>query len=131
MKNSAIWSGAVILNQFAADSPKGLKKHAARSLSRLLRIISAEKDDLEASKTALVKQYAKVDDKGELVADEKGMIQFENAEGFNKEFNSLLEEETSIDISTLPKIKFVDLPDEGTSIAVIYALEELGVLEED
>ncbi len=84
-------------------SSKQLRGRAAFKVARLLKKLEAELATFNDTRIKLIETYAKKDDEGNFVTNEKNEYQFDadNANKFVEEINKLLLEEIDIDANPI------------------------------
>ena len=84
-------------------SNKPLRGRAAFKVARLLKKLEAELTTFNDTRVKLIEAYAKKDDEGNFVTNEKNEYQFDadNANKFVEEINKLLLEELEIDANPI------------------------------
>ena len=86
-----------------ALSNKSLRGRVAFKVARLLKKLEAELTTFNDTRTKLIESYAKKDEEGNFVTNDKNEYQFdqENANKFVEEINKLLLEELDIDANPI------------------------------
>lgn len=84
-------------------SNKQLRGRAAFKVARLLKKLEAELATFNDTRIKLIENYAKKDEEGKYVTNDKNEYQFDedNANKFIEEFNKLLLEEVEIDANPI------------------------------
>ena len=84
-------------------SNKPLRGRAAFKVARLLKKLETELTTFNDTRIKLIESYAKKDENGQFVTNEKNEYQFdkENADKFVEEINKLLLEEIEIDANPI------------------------------
>ena len=89
------------LNKIMQQSFKG---SLAFKIARLARELDKEMQTFNTERQKIIQKYGEKDENGELIVDEKGLINFDktNLKEINEEFNSLLNTELEINADKLP-----------------------------
>ena len=103
-------------------SNKQLRGRTAFKVARLLKKLEAELTTFNETRVKIIEQYAKKDENGEFITNEKNEYQFdpEQANKFVEEINKLLSEEIQVDANPILLSEIEDL---DFSPAEIVALE--------
>ena len=80
------------------------KGSLAFKIARLARELDKEMQTFNTERQKIIQKYGEKDENGELVVDEKGLVNFDktNLKEINEEFDSLLNTELEINADKLP-----------------------------
>jgi len=83
---------------------QSFKGSLAFKIARLARELDKEMQTFNTERQKIIQKYGEKDENGELIVDEKGLINFDktNLKEINEEFNSLLNTELEINADKLP-----------------------------
>lgn len=101
VKLNDIVNATETFNKIMRQSFKG---SLAFKIARLARELDKEMQTFNAERQKIIQKYGEKDENGELIIDEKGLINFDktNLKEINEEFNSLLNTELEINADKLP-----------------------------
>ena len=101
VKLNDIVNATETFNKIMQQSFKG---SLAFKIARLARELDKEMQTFNAERQKIIQKYGEKDENGELVVDEKGLVNFDktNLKEINEEFNSLLNTELEINADKLP-----------------------------
>lgn len=94
-------------------------------VKRIGKWIDKESKTLDESRIDILKKYAKLDDNGELVVDDKGQVEWKEEgsfEGFQKEFNDFL---INTDLEVKAKFHFEEIDKAELTAVDLIALDDL------
>ena len=101
VKLNDIVNATETFNKIMRQSFKG---SLAFKIARLARELDKEMQTFNTERQKIIQKYGEKDENGELIVDEKGLINFDktNLKEINEEFNSLLNTELEINADKLP-----------------------------
>ena len=90
-----IWVATQTFNKvFSYSSFEGKTAYA---MARRSRVITQQSEDIDKARLAFIREFAQMDDKGEMVTIDN-QVQFTSKSGFEDKFNAFLADEVELDL---------------------------------
>lgn len=117
-----------IYDSFSKIADKELCLNAACLIAKNMKELSTAKEIIDTKRNIIISEYAEKDEKENIRQTDDGSVKILDVSGFNGKLNELLEEETSISITPIPKKELSDIK---VSPKTVLVLEEKNLLSED
>lgn len=108
------------MQNLKAISQRQLPVKASYAIAKNIAHLESELKIYDKERLKIINKYAKKDEKGKTIADKNGQVQFENADGWNRDINELLNIENDIEIR---KFKLSELSGLNMSPAELQAID--------
>lgn len=117
-----------IHDSFSKIADKELCLNAACLIAKNLKELSTAKEIIDTKRNNIIFEYAEKDEKENIRQTDDGSVKILDVSEFHVKLNELLEEETSIRITPIPKKELSDIK---VAPKTVMILEEKNLLSED